>query len=88
MDDDEALQKAIQMSLEMEENKGDRRVDVVDLTRDDDEKVWSGFDDFDEMDVYKAIAISMGEGMWNYVKVDCRTILRSVQKVQVAGSTR
>jgi hypothetical protein len=59
--DDDALRRAIQMSLEDGETKSARRpVDVVDLTEEDD--VWPDFTNSEEMDYYKAIAISMDEG--------------------------
>jgi hypothetical protein len=61
MDEDDALRRAIALSLAGEKAKGGRRAEqVVDLTEDDE--VWPGFKDADEMDYYKAIAISMDEG--------------------------
>jgi hypothetical protein len=62
--EDDALRRAIQMSLANGENKSARRrADVVDLTEEDD--VWPGFTNSEEMDYYKAIAISMDEGSFS-----------------------
>src|SRR6202022_5050498 len=58
MDDDAALREAIQLSLQTDQKKGG--INVVDLTADDE--LWPGFADSDDMDFYKTIAISMGEG--------------------------
>ena len=65
-DDDDAVQRAIQVSLEEAEAAAQRggRAQVVDLTGDDDDDdgVWDGFDNVDEMDYWKAIVLSMGLG--------------------------
>jgi len=59
--DDDDLQRAIQLSLQMEQVAVPRKSSVmVDLTGDDD--VWPGFQDIDDMEFWKAIAVSMGEG--------------------------
>ena len=61
MDSDGELQVAISLSLQTEQGDGLRRqTDVVDLTGGDD--VWPGFEDEEEMEFWKAIAISLGEG--------------------------
>lgn len=60
--DDDELERAIQLSLQTEQNKGsDGRRDIVDLTGNDD--VWPGFEDLEEIEFWKAIAVSMGEGI-------------------------
>ena len=60
--DDDELQRAIQLSLHSEQESGaKRRIDVVDLTA--EVELWPGFEDTDEMELWKAIAVSMGEGI-------------------------
>ena len=65
-DDDDAVRRAIQVSLEEAEAVAQRggRAQVVDLTGDDDDDdgVWDGFDNVDEMDYWKAIVLSLGLG--------------------------
>jgi len=56
--DDDELRRAIQMSLQSE--KVVQPSIIVDLTG-DDEEIWPGFDDLEDMEVWKAIAVSMGE---------------------------
>jgi hypothetical protein len=59
--DDEELERAIQLSLQGNQDVGPkRRTDVVDLTEDDD--LWPGFEDLEDMEFWKAIASSMGKG--------------------------
>lgn len=59
--DDDELQRAIQLSLQSTESSSlNRSADVIDLTEED--VVWPGFDDRDDMDFWRAIAVSMGEG--------------------------
>ena len=59
--DDEELECAIRLSLQGNQDvKPIRRTDVVDLTEDDD--LWPGFEDLEDMEFWKAIAVSTGEG--------------------------
>lgn len=59
--DDDELQRALQLSLQSAESSGSKRpADIVDLTEDD--SVWPGFEDQDDMDFWKAIVVSMGQG--------------------------
>jgi hypothetical protein len=59
--DDDELQRAIQLSLHNGQEQGQRRQrDIVDLT--EGEEIWPGFEDLDEMELWKGIALSMGEG--------------------------
>jgi hypothetical protein len=59
--DDDEFNRAIQLSLQsIEPTRAKRPADVVDLTEDD--PVWPGFEDQDDMDFWKAIVVSMGEG--------------------------
>lgn len=61
--DDDELQRAIRLSLQPTESAPPKRsVDIVDLTEDNVSAVWPGFDGTDDMDFWKAIAVSMGEG--------------------------
>jgi len=85
--DDEGLKRAIALSLEQDgggSNKIPRGSDIVDLTEDDG--VWPGFVDSDEMDYYKAVAISMGEGTIMVELADDSSLNGSMQKVQKPGS--
>lgn len=59
--DDDELQRAIQLSLHSgQESRPKERTDVVDLTA--EVELWPGFEDTEEMELWKAIALSMGEG--------------------------
>ena len=59
--DDDELQRALQLSLLSAESSSIKRpADIVDLTGDD--SVWPGFEDQNDMDFWKAIVVSMGEG--------------------------
>ena len=60
--DDHDLQRAIQLSLQTgQDETRSRRVDV-DLTTDEGIEIWPGFENLDDMDFWKGIALSMGEG--------------------------
>ena len=60
--DDDELQRAIQLSLQTGQERGRRRpTDVIDLTA--EVEVWPGFEDTEEMELWKAIAVSTGEGI-------------------------
>ena len=59
--DDDELQRAIQLSLG--EDNGNSTLppqSVIDLTEEDD--VWAGFDNLDDIELWKGIAMSMGKG--------------------------
>ena len=59
--DDEELRLAIELSLQNGSGGSlGAKDDVVDLTEDDE--IWPGFSDLDDMNFWKAIAVSMGEG--------------------------
>ena len=62
--DDDELQHAIQLSLQAGQERGGlRATDVIDLTA--EVEVWPGFEDTEEMELWKAIAVSMGEGIFS-----------------------
>ena len=59
--ENDELHRAIQLSLQTRQEWGRKRPsDVVDLTGEDE--IWSGFEDSEEMDFWRAITVSMGEG--------------------------
>jgi hypothetical protein len=59
--DSDELQRAIQLSLQSTDVAPFKpSADVIDLTEED--AVWPGFDGPDDMDFWKAIAVSMGQG--------------------------
>jgi hypothetical protein len=59
--DSDSLRRAIQLSLQPTDVATFKQsVDVIDLTEED--VVWPGFDGPDDMDFWKAIAVSMGQG--------------------------
>ena len=62
--DDDDLQRAIQLSLQETTAGGQRRGrrNAIDLTEEDDDDVWDGFDNVEEMDYWKAILLSTGQG--------------------------
>jgi hypothetical protein len=58
---DDELQRAIQLSRQGDQDqKQRRRMEVVDLTEAED--IWPGFEDLNEMELWKGIALSMGDG--------------------------
>jgi hypothetical protein len=63
---DDEVQRAIELSLQEAEGRVQRggRGEAIDLTADnDDDDVWDGFDNMEEMDYWKAIVLSMGQGI-------------------------
>jgi hypothetical protein len=59
-DDDDELRQAIQMSLHTADlGKSSRSSNLIDLT---EEEIWPSFDDVDDMEFWKAIVLSMGQG--------------------------
>jgi hypothetical protein len=66
-DDDDELQQAIQLSLQTTETKkAIRSSNVIDLT--DGEEIWPSFEDIDDMDFWKAIVVSMGQGTSHHAR--------------------
>ena len=60
--DDDDLQRAIRLSL-LEDNGGHSAPQgVIDLTA--EVELWPGFQDLDDMELYKGIALSMGKGVF------------------------
>jgi hypothetical protein len=58
--DDEDLERAIQLSLLTQPKHVRKTEDVIDLT--EDEEVWPGFTDVEDMAFWKAITESLGRG--------------------------
>lgn len=63
MDSDDELQRALQLSLVPDDNSALSKspAEVIDLIG--DETIWPGFEDLDEMELWKGIAMSMGLGI-------------------------
>lgn len=58
---DDELQRAIRLSLQSDQDQRQKRqIDIVDLT--EAEEIWPGFEDLDEMELWKGIVLSMGDG--------------------------